>query len=270
MSYGLGLGISGGCANPLGCGLFCRHRGASHGYWSAAQAQNGNPFAAAGQGNPGAIQARFLAQQNTYNAAFSAAAVAQQAASLAAFAGAGIGASLGRLLGSGLLGTGLQLPAAAPAPAPTSFANLPNDGIEVGEIIAWRCWRLIGRGLLQSTAFNHVWPPDRPMTGKIDHDYAGVHAWKEREDARIMFEHGMAGAGAWGAVALWGELVEHERGFRAENACVVAIEAVRPSRHGHILGRVTDRWRLNQLHARYGVGSWADYLAGERSIRENP
>jgi len=85
------------------------------------------------------------------------------------------------------------------------------------------------------------WRPDRPMTGKIGGNYAGVHAWKEREAARIMFEENMAGAGAWGAVALWGELVEHEPGFRAENARVVAIEAVRSSRHGHILGRVTDR-----------------------------
>jgi len=57
----------------------------------------------------------------------------------------------------------------------------------------------------------------------------------------MVFAVNMAGARAWGAVALWGELVEHERGFRAENARVVAIEAVRSSRHGHILGRVTDR-----------------------------
>jgi hypothetical protein len=92
--------------------------------------------------------------------------------------------------------------------------------------------------------------------------YAGVHAWKECRDARIMFEENMAGARAWGAVAMWGELVEHERGFRAENARVVAIEAVRPARHGHILGRVSDRWRLNRLRARYGVGSSADDAAG--------
>jgi len=39
----------------------------------------------------------------------------------------------------------------------------------------------------------------------------------------MVFAVNMAGARAWGAVALWGELVEHEPGFRAENARVVAI-----------------------------------------------
>jgi len=238
MFYGLGLGLGAGagCANalgcdsPLSCGLFCRHRGVDHGYWGAAQTQNGNSLAGAGQGDPGAIQAALLSQQN----------VAHQATGLPAFAFAGIGASH-------------QSIALVPVPVTSSYTNLHRiedcDRLSMvfqpGEIIAWRCWR-----------------PDRPMTGKIGGNYAGVHAWKEREAARIMFEENMAGAGAWGAVALWGELVEHERGFRAENARVVAIEAVRPSRHGHILGRVTDRLRLNRLPARYGVGSSADYAIG--------
>ena len=198
MFYGLGLGLGAGagCANalgcdsPLSCGLFCRHRGVDHGYWGAAQTQNGNSLAGAGQGDPGAIQAALLSQQN----------VAHQATGLPAFAFAGIGASH-------------QSIALVPVPVTSSYTNLHRiedcDRLSMvflpGEIIAWRCWR-----------------PDRPMTGKIGGNYAGVHAWKEREAARIMFEENMAGAGAWGAVALWGELVEHERGFRAENARVVA------------------------------------------------
>jgi hypothetical protein len=54
------------------------------------------------------------------------------------------------------------------------------------------------------------------------------------------------------------ELVEHERGCRAENTLVIAIEAVRPERYGHILGRVSERRRLSRLRARHGFGWWAD------------
>jgi hypothetical protein len=54
------------------------------------------------------------------------------------------------------------------------------------------------------------------------------------------------------------ELVEHERGCRAENTLVIAIEALRPERYGHILGRVSERRRLSRLRARHGFGWWAD------------
>ena len=60
-----------------------------------------------------------------------------------------------------------------------------------------------------------------------------------------MFAVNMAGARAWGAVALWGELVEHERGFRAENARVVAI------RRPLVASRTYPRARHRPIRCRY-------------------
>jgi hypothetical protein len=249
-----------GCDSPFGCGLFCRHRagGEQHGPWGAAQAQNCNSLAAAGPGDPGAFQALLLAQQNSAYTQALAGGLAQQAAQ-ETLAGLGTGlADLGGLAG-GLLGLGGGFQQPAPV-RPAVFDELPHDGIALGEVIGWRCWR-VKKGLLQSTSFDHIWWPDRPMTGRIGDDYCGVHAFKGPNAARLMFEENVVGVRAWGAVALWGELVEHERGYRAENAAVVAIEAVRPSREGHVCGRATDRLRLRRLRSRYSVGAWADYQA---------
>jgi hypothetical protein len=58
-------------------------------------------------------------------------------------------------------------------------------------------------------------------------DSAEVWAFKDRAAAAAKAETGAAAwGGVWGAVRLWGEIVEHDCGYRAENARIVAIEGV--------------------------------------------
>lgn len=98
--------------------------------------------------------------------------------------------------------------------------KIEHAGIHLGEIIAWRCWRL-ERGLLRSMAVDHVWAPDEPMEGDISASL-GVHAWKKLSDA--MGYYGGSRDIVIGTVALWGEVVEHEKGYRAEYAKINSLD----------------------------------------------
>jgi len=126
---------------------------------------------------------------------------------------------------------------------------IENAGIRAGEIIAPRGWR-VKDGLLRSIyKQQHVWKPGEPMTGDVRHEY-GVHAFKTRSDVqqyfrdtrfnemilfmeaaaygldRLMEAQFPSVVFAIGTVAMWGEVIEHEYGYRAEFAKVHSIEAI--------------------------------------------
>ncbi len=108
------------------------------------------------------------------------------------------------------------------------LTSLPNSGLETGEIIAWRHWFSFDDSqflLSVRKVDNHypIWPPGEPMTGEpSDYNTAGVHAWKTK---RAALEYMNAcNAGVVGRVALWGEIIEHERGYRAQYAKVVSLD----------------------------------------------
>lgn len=104
--------------------------------------------------------------------------------------------------------------------------QLEDGGIVVGEITAWRLWEVKPDGTLKSYAVGNVWAPDEPMTGEPflwgGHGTAGVYAFKTKE--AFMREFGVCLEGlchdcyVWGEVSLWGEVVEHEDGYRAQYA----------------------------------------------------
>ncbi len=146
--------------------------------------------------------------------------------------------------GQGAGGVTLQLPPLTRAP-------------EVfGEIIAYRCWR-IDAGLLRSICMNNIWIPHEPMKGTIwiEHETCGgggVHAFKTQMGAQqyVITTNGglILGASpvsiAFGTVALYGDIVEHEKGYRAEYAMVHEI-------HGVIYAHGPDA-TLQNLRALYG------------------
>jgi hypothetical protein len=118
----------------------------------------------------------------------------------------------------------------------------PRELPEVGEITAFRCWKL-SCGYLWSIAAAHRWEPDEPMSGDLGDVFfaegavfGGVYAWRQPEDAvrharRMWRRHWLdlpprAEALVIGRVALWGEIDEHERGYRAENARVSGLDAI--------------------------------------------
>lgn len=129
-----------------------------------------------------------------------------------------------------------QAMAMPPPPNPMAPPKpIEDGGIVVGEIVGWRCWNLTAGCLLRSIAVDSTWTPGQPMSagdGPHGEDWeahfatsGGVHAWKKREDA---FRYGASGVGPLGAiigtVRLSGQVIEHERGYRAEVAEIASLD----------------------------------------------
>lgn len=105
-----------------------------------------------------------------------------------------------------------------------------DDGIKAGEIIAMRCWWADG-DLLRSIYRRDVeWLPDGPMYGDVTAGF-GVHAFKHVDDLLAYAYESLSYTCRectpayliTGKVALWGEIVEHEKGYRAEYAKIISI-----------------------------------------------
>lgn len=141
----------------------------------------------------------------------------------------------------------------------------------VGEILAYRCWRL-ENNRLRSVYLHDVWQPSQVMIGRglEDWDQRGVHAWKELNSKAFneyvrdylktrshpspwhsVFEREEATATVivTGSVHLWGDVVEHEHGYRAEFAKIASIDWLYPN--AELMGR--EREVLFNLRQDYGV-----------------
>src|SRR5271166_4927985 len=158
------------------------------------------------------------------------------------------------------------------------IAPLPKELIKAGEVIAYRCWRLKGDYLHSMAIDKYRWEPGGIATlltpeqsvemctalslcekdvDLTDFGAAGLHGYKAEDEAcQYGFDwvegiYHLCGAPeeiVFGTVALWGDLIEHERGYRAEFAAVNSIDS--------LYSRST--WRslksasvLRELRARY-------------------
>lgn len=111
-----------------------------------------------------------------------------------------------------------------------------SEGIRAGEVIGWRAWKLptfTDDPILASVTAWKVWQPDEPMQGDVK--YWGVHAFKDRETA--LAEFGRLPGCVIGSVEMWGEIVEHEHGWRAEFARVKSLDVFVDKR---VLAKWTD------------------------------
>jgi hypothetical protein len=92
-------------------------------------------------------------------------------------------------------------------------------------IIAWRAWKIGSAGtrtLLKSVVVDVLWPScepleaeDLPPVGSVTRG-PGIYAAKSKEDAhRAMTSWSCS---VYGTVALWGNVVEHQLGYRAQYA----------------------------------------------------
>lgn len=139
-----------------------------------------------------------------------------------------------------------------------AYSDIPYTGIRAGELIGWRFWRLdeCGAGLtfLRSAYMPHIWHPDKPMTGSLKEGY-GVFSWKDErlatlectkwtspEDPRLVI----------GSIAHWGEVAEHEKGYRSERAEIKSIIAL--VRFDFPCRIFTKHPLLDGLRQVYGVG----------------
>jgi hypothetical protein len=109
--------------------------------------------------------------------------------------------------------------------------TLRREGIRVGEIIAYRAWRVIVPGslsrsdLLHSVAMrDYVWYPDRPASGdvRIHGIYSFRNVVRSRDD--YGYDPGTIEQFLFGKVKIWGEVIEHEAGYRSEFGKIVSLD----------------------------------------------
>jgi hypothetical protein len=126
--------------------------------------------------------------------------------------------------------------------SPEPPKRIANAGFKIGELVGWRGWKVTPDGFLRSMSADVIWSPDEPMDGKTSaKGDEGVYAFKKCRD----FLKHMQGAGldVYGKVALWGDVIEHELGWRAEFAQVISLE--------DFLSRSGSRTVLSDLRDRY-------------------
>ena len=110
----------------------------------------------------------------------------------------------------------------------TRDAALGEPRIRAGEIIGWRFWKLCN-GLLHSVVVPYTWYPGVfERSGSKQRGYynynAGYHAYRDKEQAeREALMNGCWWPAVIGSVAMWGEVIEHENGWRSEFAAVRSI-----------------------------------------------
>ncbi len=138
-----------------------------------------------------------------------------------------------------------------PEPTIDPEITVESTGIEVGEIIAWRAWR-IKDGILTSLVMDTPWLPNETVEGSIK-GYGGygiplgIYSFKKASDAwngvQYTTDEEIIVAGQ---VALWGEVIEHEEGYRAENARVHSLDFIRPEtpENETVLAKLQQRYGL--------------------------
>ena len=120
-----------------------------------------------------------------------------------------------------------------------SEATIEDAGIRAGEIIGYRVWSLetgdnimspFGKGykgLLKSVVWPYIWTPS--LVEKVDYvapyQGQGFHAFKDIKQAENEFMH-YDDTLVFGEVYMWGEVIEHECGYRSEYAKIKRLYRV--------------------------------------------
>lgn len=163
-------------------------------------------------------------------------------------------ASYASLAGIGGMGTLGVVPDGYVPPlnhiGPRERPKVETDGIEVGEIYGWRVWYVRKRQeLLTSVTMDHIWLPCEVMEGNpSDYGMNGVHAYKQFHQALGGYAHygKLSSPAVVGRIALWGEVVEHTDGYRAQYGRPIKLETIVPS-------TFLTRRLLRRLKAKYEV-----------------
>jgi len=131
----------------------------------------------------------------------------------------------------------------------TRDAALGEPRIRAGEIIGWRFWKLCN-GLLHSVIVSYTWHPGvfERSSSKQGGFNPGYHAFRDKEQAkREASAHTYWTPFVIGSVAMWGEVIEHQHGWRSEYAAVRSIIKI----NGDIAFRSKQRLLLD-LGEKYG------------------
>ncbi len=117
-----------------------------------------------------------------------------------------------------------------------SARQVKHDGVRVGEIIAYRAWQVIhpwwfrnGDERLHSVYMrDYVWHPHEPASGDV-RTY-GIYSFREviRSREEYGYDPGVDGPLLFGKVKIWGEIVEHEEGYRSEFGKIASLDSGDP------------------------------------------
>jgi hypothetical protein len=119
----------------------------------------------------------------------------------------------------------------------TTDATLGEARIRAGEIIGWRFWKLCN-GFLHSLFASYTWRPgefERSSSKQCGFGNLrfqaltnpGYHAFRDKEQAeREAIKHACWSPSVIGSVAMWGEVIEHQHGWRSEYAAVRSITEI--------------------------------------------
>jgi hypothetical protein len=127
--------------------------------------------------------------------------------------------------------------------------RLHHEGIRVGEIIAYRAWRVTeprwwraGDDRLHSVLMrDYVWYPDEPASGDVRTH--GIYSCRNviRSTQDYWYSIGRACL-LFGKVKIWGEVVEHEWGYRSQFAKIIGLDYGDPE----LLEKFRKIYRINQ------------------------
>lgn len=167
------------------------------------------------------------------------------------------------------IGTEWTAPESIRKPKPPS---VEYAGVRTGELIGYRLWWVAGRdstfAQLMSLASGYIWRPGETVTGDINECvyldfwrpegsiFGGVYAFSKEEfmqnelhDVRIHIRSGWGPkVCVAGTVKMWGEVIEHQFGYRAQFAKLHSLSVA--------FGGSGDRPEiLEALQERYGVSA---------------
>jgi len=136
-----------------------------------------------------------------------------------------------------------------PVPQPTP-PSIPYAGVRAGEIIGYRMWLVLIDNRLCSHSHYFIWEPGATIEGDVDKvvEYntfmlhkpimGGVYSFATLDQLRpeaiitaaygfptITWEGRAVYGLALGTIKCWGEVIEHERGWRAQYAKIHSIDS---------------------------------------------
>jgi hypothetical protein len=119
----------------------------------------------------------------------------------------------------------------APHPENERAKKIKYSGIRVGEIIGYRAWRVpnqswFKRGherLCSVYISEFVWDPEKPAYGDVR--IHGIYSFRKVVSSREEYVYSMpTGTLLFGKVKIWGEVVEHEWGYRSQFAKIISLD----------------------------------------------
>jgi hypothetical protein len=130
--------------------------------------------------------------------------------------------------------------------------SLRHEGIRVGEIVAYRAWRVIephwwwpGDDCLHSVLMQeYVWHPDEPASGDVRTH--GIYSFRDAVRSKEEYPYSAGRATLlFGKVKIWGEIIEHQNGYRSQFGKIVSLDYGDPE----LLEKFRKIYRVNQAIA---------------------